>query len=626
MALPGKIGKYEIQDRLGDGGVALVFQAYDPVIQRTVALKTIDKALLGPAERQFILERFRREAQAAGRLVHPNIVAIFEYGEDAAFAFIAMEFVIGEPLDRYLSRNPRPDLVWVRDFAVQLLDAMEYSHVHGVVHRDLKPSNILVAKDGRIKVSDFGIARIDASQGSQAGEALGTPNYMSPEQFQAQVVDHRSDIYSAGTILYEILTGHRPFTGATAELMQQVVQLTPRTPSEHNPELPLAMDEVLLRALAKRPADRWQSAHEFSNALEHALGERPSSLVDLEAGIGRSSRPPAGLVALARKLGSGKHGPGDAQGSSPERTAPKARVLFVDDEERILTALKVLFRSGFHVFTATDGSQALEFVRRFPLHVIVTDQRMPGMTGVELLRDVRNLSPNTVRILLTGYSDLAAIVGSINDGEVYRFISKPWNNEDMQAIVAEAAAIGVALSETYSLPGPVGKTESSVLVVDDDQDLYRAARELLASLCPVAYSRSPEEALKVMQEVEVAAIVADLDLAGQDMTSFVKLLKQEHPEILSIAVTSASDSEAIIDLINQAQIFRFLNKPVSLVLLKQHALAALSRYQQFKTAPQLVGGYRVEESAEARVSIAAGGLLDGLRALRSRIASTDPAR
>ncbi|HSD61073.1 MAG TPA: serine/threonine-protein kinase, partial [Burkholderiales bacterium] len=374
MTSPANIGKYEIQGRVGEGGVAVVFQAYDPVIQRTVALKALGKALLAPAERDFIVERFRREAQAAGRLVHPNIVAIFEYGEDPDYAFIAMEFVTGETLDHYLSRNPRPDTMWVRDFAAQLLDALEYSHSHGVVHRDIKPANILVTREGRVKILDFGIARVEATQTTQVEGPVGTPNYMSPEQFQGQPTDHRSDIYSAAVMLYEMLAGRRPFVGDAGSIMQQVIQVAPRPPSEFNADLALVADDVLLRALAKRASDRWQSAHEFGAVLDEALSQRPSLDLDLSSGQDGEPRPkaPSGLLTLARRLGGRRAAAGSGiRRPAGEAAVSQARVLFVDDEERILAALKALFRNSYHVFTATAGNQALEFVRRFPIHVVV---------------------------------------------------------------------------------------------------------------------------------------------------------------------------------------------------------------------------------------------------------------
>jgi serine/threonine-protein kinase len=623
MASIAKIGKYEIKSRLGEGGAAIVFQAYDPVIQRTVALKAINKALLTPAERSFILDRFRREAQAAGRLVHPNIVAVFDFGEERDFAFMAMEYVSGETLDAYLAKHPSPDFSWVRELSAQLLDALDYAHTHGVVHRDVKPSNILVAKDGRIKVTDFGIARVESSQVTHAGEILGTPYYMAPEQFQGQPADHRSDLYSAGVIVYELVTGVRPFQGDTATIMQQAVQVMPPPPSELNLAVAKSMDAVLARALAKRPVDRYQSATEFAADLLRALGEFPSVDFDVLEGSASPRKPrlPEGLAGLARRAarsGTFRLSTDDSSVSSDDGS--KLRVLFVDDEERILSALRSLFRSKYHVFTATDGEQALEFVRRFPIQVVVSDQRMPGMSGVELLREVRKESPETVRILLTGYSDLASIVGSINDGEVYQFVSKPWNNQELSDMLAEAAAIGAVMSESFGAKTTALKSNAAVLVIDDQQELYRAAREMMLSHCPVAFARSLEEALQVMREVDVAVILADIDAVGPEGISFLKVLKQQHPECLAIVVTTASDSEAIIDLINQAHIYRFLNKPVNLGLMRQHMLSALERYQAFLSSPTLLGPQKVEDSSKARQ--AATGLsepvMQGLRSLRGR--------
>ncbi len=630
MGTIAKIGKYEIQARLGEGGAAIVFQAYDPVIQRTVALKAINKALLAPAERSFILDRFRREAQAAGRLVHPNIVAVFDFGEERDFAFMAMEFVSGETLDAYLAKHPAPDFSWVRDLSAQLLDALDYAHTHGVVHRDIKPSNILVARDGRIKVTDFGIAHVESSHVTHAGDILGTPYYMAPEQFLGQAADHRSDIYSAAVVVYELVTGVRPFQGDTATIMQQAVQIMPPPPSEVNLAIAKSVDKILAKALAKRPVDRYQSAPEFAAELLRALEELPSVDFDVLEGESSSRKPrlPEGLATLARRAArSGTFRLSAEETSQSTDDGGKLRILFVDDEERILSALRALFRAKYHVFTATDGEQALEFVRRFPIQVIVSDQRMPGMSGVELLREVRKESPETVRILLTGYSDLAAIVGSINDGEVYQFISKPWNNQDLSEVVAEAAAIGAVLSESFGAKTAAVKSEAAVLVIDEQQELYRAAREMMLSHCPVAFARNLQEAVQVMQEVEVAVILADVDATGAEGTSFLKALKQQHPECLAIVVTTASDSEAIIDLINQAHIYRFLNKPVNLGLMRQHMVAALERYQAFLKSPTLLRPQKVEDSPKARQ--AATGLSDpvmqGLRSLRSRVSSPENA-
>ncbi|WP_206077500.1 serine/threonine-protein kinase [Massilia sp. HP4] len=268
--LPQQIGKYRLDAILGRGAMGVVYRAFDPLIERTLALKTVQHRLGDPEQTQELLRRFRTEAQAAGRLMHPNIVAVHEYGEASDLAYIAMEFVDGRPLSELVGQEPCPlpqVLAWMRD----LLAALAYSHAHGVVHRDIKPANLLVTRDGRIKVGDFGIARIESSTLTQTGAMLGTPSYMSPEQFRGEAIDSRSDLFSAGVVLYQLLTGQRPFSGTTAAVMQQVLTHTPPPPSRLNPLLPGALDAVVLGALAKAPEARFAGAAEFLQALDAAV-------------------------------------------------------------------------------------------------------------------------------------------------------------------------------------------------------------------------------------------------------------------------------------------------------------------------------------------------------------------
>ncbi len=288
---------------------------------------------------------------------------------------------------------------------------------------------------------------------------------------------------------------------------------------------------------------------------------------------------------------------------SLDNSVRKARVLFIDDEERILSALKSLFRDRYHVFTTTDCQKALDFVSKYDMHVIVSDQRMPEMLGVEFLRRSREISPNSVRILLTGYSDLAAIVGSMNDGEVYRFISKPWDNTELRNIMGEAVTIGLELANAK--PGEVSvpdRMEAGVVVIDENEDMSRVVKELVGNMCPVTYASSVESAIDVMQQQEVALVITDVDFAQDQLTTMLKLLKQENPQILTIVVTSASDSELVIELINEAQVFRFLNKPVNVALMRTHIQAALKRYLSFKSAPALTRTQKVEVVSEVRES------------------------
>jgi serine/threonine-protein kinase len=255
--------------------MGIVYEGFDPMIGRRVALKTVRRDQLDRAEVEEILARFKREAQAAGRLNHPNVVAIYEYGEDEGTAFIAMEFIEGRELKDRLDASERFPMSEIVRIMAQLLDALDYSHKSGVVHRDIKPSNIILLKDGTVKVADFGIARVESSTLTQAGSVLGTPSYMSPEQFMGQTVDGRSDLFSAGVILYQFLTGEKPFTGALTTIMHKVLKEEPAAPSELNVQVPRPFDALIRKALAKRPDERFQSGREFAEAIKAAAAGQP---------------------------------------------------------------------------------------------------------------------------------------------------------------------------------------------------------------------------------------------------------------------------------------------------------------------------------------------------------------
>ena len=290
MAAFNKLGKYQIRRELGKGAMGVVYEGFDPVIERVVAIKTILPQQLGAEESQSAMARFKREAQAAGRLNHPHIVGIYDYGEVVAeddhtmvaapsdaqgqekrVAFIAMEFVKGKELRDYFEANERFALPEVQRIMGEMLSALGHAHSNGVVHRDMKPANLIVLDDGSIKVADFGIARVEKSELTQAGTVMGTPSYMSPEQFMGQTVDGRSDIFSCGVILYQFLTGEKPFTGNTTTIMYKVLREEPLAPSMLNVALPPAFDTVVKKAMAKNPDERYQTAQEFSDAIKAAV-------------------------------------------------------------------------------------------------------------------------------------------------------------------------------------------------------------------------------------------------------------------------------------------------------------------------------------------------------------------
>ncbi len=278
MAVLKQLGKYKVVEVIGKGAMGIVYKGYDPDLERHVALKTVRKELVDEKLAEQIIARFKNEA--------PAIVGIYEYGENKQLAYIAMEYVQGRGLRDFLARQERFGLQDVMSIMSRLLDALEYAHEHGVVHRDIKPQNIIMTPDGHLKLADFGIARIDRSNLTQVGSIMGTPAYMSPEQYAGQQVDRRTDIFSCGVVLYELLTGVKPFEGPTETVGYKICHEPHRNPSEINPQgVPEVFDAILGKALAKKPEDRYATAREFAAALAKAFEGRGGAAISTEATI-----------------------------------------------------------------------------------------------------------------------------------------------------------------------------------------------------------------------------------------------------------------------------------------------------------------------------------------------------
>ena len=328
-----KLGRYAIQSELGRGAMGVVYKATDTALERTVAVKTVNMAL----EREGADKsdaRFYQDARAAGSLNHPNIVTVYDVGKEANVAYMAMEFIEGVELRSLLGEGRALPVSQAVSIAVQVAEGLAYAHQHGVVHRDIKPANIMVVANGPVKITDFGIARMRAAADelTQTGMMLGSPKYMSPEQVIGKRADHRSDIFSLGVILYEMLTGTAPFSGENVTaLMYQIVNFAPPAPSSVNSAVPEMLDFIVAKMLAKPLEERYQSAQELAQDLRNCERQisAPTAITQPLRPLGLASGPQPELavtqaqaVVMAQTLNRTRQqdsGPGEASVPPPAR-------------------------------------------------------------------------------------------------------------------------------------------------------------------------------------------------------------------------------------------------------------------------------------------------------------------
>ncbi len=372
-------GRYQIVEELGRGSMGVVYKAHDPQIDRILALKVLrSDRITSPA----FVDRFFKEAKAVGRLSHPNIVTVYDIGEDHGSIYIAMEFLQGVSLKELLGRE-RLELSSVIKICSQVADALHYAHAKGIVHRDIKPGNIIVDASEHVKLTDFGIAHIEdpeMASMTQAGEVLGTPAYMSPEQVLGRSVRGSADIFSLGIVLYEMLTGKRPFNGDNlTAIFNAITSDAPELPSRLRKDLPAELSAIVMKCLAKEPGRRFSTAGELSTALARvscvpaAVGERKSGkralskwvmwVVALILGLS--------LIAFAGYLSyTGYFGKGESAGKSSRpitnaslqvSTVPQKALVFIDGKFQGASPLLLQLEPGKHEVKIThDGYYAWE--------------------------------------------------------------------------------------------------------------------------------------------------------------------------------------------------------------------------------------------------------------------------
>lgn len=453
MKHPEQLGKYPITGVIGEGAMGVVYKAFDPIIQRPVAIKTIRKHLVGEdLSGSSTADRFRNEAQAVGRMSHPNIVPIYEYGEDDDTAFIAMEYVEGRTLSKILAATPRLPEVDILKLMDQLLDALDCAHRHGVWHRDIKPANLMVTTAGQLKVTDFGIARIESQVLTQMTSTIGTPGYMAPEQYVGENVDHRVDVFAAGVLLYGMLVGQSPFRGSPEAVMYKVMNDTPTPPSRIDiAPRPDFYDGIVARAMAKKPQDRFATAALFRQALARRV--LPSTDDESETTVimapPRPAPPPsadphAPTVVLSAASAGSLRTTAPPTGWDPQTLARVELALasFVGPVAKVLVRNAARFSTDLPSLTAkvcehlgSDADRA-----RFTAKL--------GATGTQALAHPTNPSLPTGHHALTdemvtqSRKVLTAHLGPIAGVLVKKAQAKAQSQEQFIALLAENAAAG----------------------------------------------------------------------------------------------------------------------------------------------------------------------------------------
>ena len=331
---PRQFGRYQVIGQQRKPVIGVVYKAFDPQEHRMVAIKAVRREMLEDSESDDKFpKRIWNEIQAIGKLRHPGIISLYDSGQTSEYAYFATEFVDDPALAELLDADTQFDVSEAVVFIASLLDALEHAHQSGIWHRDLSPRCVVVSATGQAKITDFFLARVDSSALTSVGEVLGTRGYVAPETYRGQALDHRTDIFGAGALLYRLLTGVAPFTGTPQQVFQQVLEMNVRPPSQHRPHL-ARMDGIVLRAMAAKPADRYESAAEFRNALL-AVAPQP----------GLVPTPGAQLVSAAELAHRAAPTPGPAAPAPAPAATPSPSARLLDDgddfDAALVTAPKV---------------------------------------------------------------------------------------------------------------------------------------------------------------------------------------------------------------------------------------------------------------------------------------------
>jgi len=373
-----KLGRYDLVRVLGKGAMGIVYEGRDPNLERRVAIKTVKVENLSEEAASEYEARFRTEARSAARLQHPNIVSVYDSDRDGDMAYLVMEYIQGDDLKHHLDKGVRYSLEQSLKMIRDLLSALDYAHKQGIVHRDIKPANLLIEPGGRVKLTDFGVARMqDSGEATRTqGSMVGTLKYMSPEQVQGQKIDSRADLFSVGVVLYQLLTDKRPFDGDNDfSIIHQIIGHTPAPPSSFNARLPSAIDAVVARALAKDREQRFATARDFASALQSAIRRAEDATIV----------PPADPLKKA-----------DASGTGPKGQPSLAGGGSATSGSTVTQELELVYWKD--IKDSTDPEELLGFLDRFPagIYADLARRRLRKLTGANSSPDQTVLSGRSI--------------------------------------------------------------------------------------------------------------------------------------------------------------------------------------------------------------------------------------
>jgi serine/threonine-protein kinase len=469
-----RFGKFVLVEKIAEGGMGEVFLAHQRGLgqfERYVVLKRLRADLVRDSELEAM---FLQEARISARLSHPNVVQVYEFGRVDDRYFLTLEHVRGADLSmlqRELALLGRPwPLEVVFEVMIQVCTGLSYVHSLedydgrplNIVHRDVSPSNVMVSREGMVKLLDFGIAHVRGTL-VQAHGLQGKLAYLSPEQCNSEPLDGRSDLFSLGVVLWEMLTGERLFRRATdEETLFTLLRSMVRRPSSIRPDLPARLDELVLQMLARDRRERCAGAEDVLSVLhelvrELALSGGPRVLARFLASVDNLDHDrPFPRVPVEVSL------PRSARSATAVR--PPRNVLVVDDDQETLNLMRAALRGRYHVLACHDPLDALKIIEDNPIDVLITDQQMPGLTGLELIRLAVQMRPKLLKVLCSGLCDAAVLIEAINTNHIDRFISKPWTPD----------ALGQSVDDLFGeqlLPADMVQSEVQNQTAELDQEL-----------------------------------------------------------------------------------------------------------------------------------------------------------